>query len=100
MDSRDYESFLQQVEGDREMRANVNLYRAPGAPAAVAMDEEDLDEEEVRLDELLDSLVLDDADAPADGADASAEAPPRPPPARTVSATPFAFKPPSWESGS
>jgi len=76
----DFEDFLQQVEGDKEMRGNINLYKtdkakaakeakakaAAVAAAAKADDEEmeedggdeDEDEEEVRLDELLDDLDI------------------------------------------
>ncbi len=68
-DDRDMEHFLQQIEGDREMRQNMNLYkRKEPVKKAVekdAMDEEDdeddeyvEDDEEVRLDELLDDMSL------------------------------------------
>jgi hypothetical protein len=67
----DYEEFLQEVAGDKEMRNNMNIYRArrpkkakAGVPAEenstndemdIAMDS---DEEAIRLEELLDDLEL------------------------------------------
>lgn len=82
----DMEDFMQQVEGDREMRQGMNIYRKSAAElqqrkkgaasrlATVeegedAMDEEDAkekvyDSEELRLEELLDEMVLNsDLDA-------------------------------------
>mmetsp|Transcript_18278 Transcript_18278/g.25358 ORF Transcript_18278/g.25358 Transcript_18278/m.25358 type:complete len:633 (+) Transcript_18278:85-1983(+) len=88
MDDMDEEDFLREVEADREMRNNMNLYKseilikkkkdaaADGDDAmedmedadAVAAknnnsggdDDEDDDDQQVQLDELLDGLVLDD----------------------------------------
>lgn len=66
----DKEVFMQQLEGDREMRANILLYKnqlvAKKAAKAkkeetVAMETEedrDYDDEEIRLDELLDDMTL------------------------------------------
>jgi nonsense-mediated mRNA decay protein 3 len=69
----DYENFLRDLEEDKEMRGEVNLYKDPDALAAaaarkehpVAADEEDedddaLSEAEVGLEELLDDLNLAD----------------------------------------
>jgi nonsense-mediated mRNA decay protein 3 len=76
----DYESFLQDLEEDREMRDEVNLYKDPAAIAyrqqaapsgtapaagAVADDDDDDDDElsdaeDVGLEELLDDLTLRD----------------------------------------
>lgn len=82
----DYEDFLQQVEGDKEMRANMNLYKAEkarkkaeaaattAAMESAAMDQGsdagyDEDEEEIRLEELLDEMALGDAAAGGAGFD-------------------------------
>lgn len=76
---KDYERFLQQLESDRDMRRQVNLYKsgiaAAAKPAAAAAegggeameDAEEMDEEEVRLEELLDGMTLDNAEAGPDG---------------------------------
>lgn len=77
---RDYERFLQQLESDKDMRRQVNLYKVGNATAATAAaaatpDEggmevvKEMDEEEVRLEELLDSMTLDNANAGPDEAD-------------------------------
>lgn len=69
----DLEHFMQQVQGDREMRQHINLYKKKDtkkkqevAPVATKKNEDDMDEdddeeyddEEVRLDELLDDMSL------------------------------------------
>jgi hypothetical protein len=73
----DREDFMQQIEGDKEMRLNVNLYKnlkllkGKGAAASTAMEtekgegdddeddeQEEYDDEEVRLDELLDDMAI------------------------------------------
>lgn len=61
---RDYERFLQQLESDKDMRRQVNLYKAGPAEGAKGVDE--VDEEEIQLDELLDGMTLDNADAAPD----------------------------------
>lgn len=82
---KDYERFLQQLESDKDMRRQVNLYKSGAATggangtapcAGVAMeDEEEMDEEEVRLDELLEGMTLDNPNAGPDGdEDIAAEA--------------------------
>ena len=85
---QDYEQFLQELEGDREMRAGINLYKAnrksaaaggkasrgtDGMDLAVSTSEEDavpgdLDEEQVRMDELLDELALSSISASSSAA--------------------------------
>ncbi|CAM9242665.1 unnamed protein product [Phaeothamnion confervicola] len=94
----DYERFLQQLEADKEMRQQVNLYRRPAAGAGTAFGTRgvaaasalgtgasametgedgggsEADVEEVRLEELLDDLMLDDTSAPPDDASAAASA--------------------------
>ncbi len=94
-EDRDMEEYRQQLEGDKEMRRNVNLYKTERAAAAAALkasqqqqqggkmatapktpakgggavdedEEEEDDEEALQLDELLDDLELDDPDAPPD----------------------------------
>lgn len=72
-DDMDEEDFMQEVEADKDMRLNMNLYKndtlkKTSAPSADedAMDDDDDEEEEdedddqrVKLDELLDGLALD-----------------------------------------
>ena len=70
-DDMDEEDFMQEVEADREMRQNMNLYKSDVAVKKIpdgSMDtdnndngdgEEDEDDQQVRLDELLDNLALD-----------------------------------------
>jgi nonsense-mediated mRNA decay protein 3 len=63
----DEEDFLREVEADREMRGNMNLYKSETVSRdkprddSECMQEEDDDEDDqgVKLDELLDGLVLD-----------------------------------------
>jgi len=63
----DEEMFYQQIEADREMRAQLNLYRRKreGAATMAALtegeeEEEYEDDEELRLDELLDEMSLNE----------------------------------------
>jgi nonsense-mediated mRNA decay protein 3 len=66
----DEEDFMQEVEADREMRQNINLYRSGPTkkqPSTTAGDDEHEnaeeddhdDDQQVKLDELLDGLALD-----------------------------------------
>jgi len=65
----DEEDFMQELEADREMRNNVNLYKAdhvvkklvenPDSKMSNADEDDDDDDQQVQLDELLDGLVLD-----------------------------------------
>lgn len=75
-DDMDEEDFFREVEADKEMRVNMNLYKSdvvmtPNAAEGSVNDEEmstgskddddeDEDDQQVKLDELLDGLVLDD----------------------------------------
>ena len=76
-DDMDEEDFLREVEADREMRVNMNLYKSNVVMKANAADsvndedmstgskvnnsdDEDEDDQQVKLDELLDGLVLDE----------------------------------------
>lgn len=66
-DDMDEEDFLREVEADKEMRLNMNLYKSKVAMKKIednhnksVADEEDDDDQQVKLDELLDGLVLDD----------------------------------------
>jgi hypothetical protein len=94
---KDYEEFMQEIEGDKEMRANIRMYKKDDAvsiaaaaanrkkkdendKAAVKMsgesddeDDEEQDEEEVRLDELLDELTLSSGLKGSDIEEASAK---------------------------
>lgn len=55
---RDYESFLQDLEEDKELRSTVNIYKDPSAPAPAAAAAEEQDPElAVGLDEMLDELA-------------------------------------------
>uniref|UniRef100_A0A7S2AZN0 60S ribosomal export protein NMD3 n=1 Tax=Octactis speculum TaxID=3111310 RepID=A0A7S2AZN0_9STRA len=70
---KDYEQFMQQLEGDREMRRQVNLFKATDddqdMDTAVATDDAcEMDEQEIRIGELLEDLGLDD-ETPADPED-------------------------------
>jgi nonsense-mediated mRNA decay protein 3 len=78
------EEFLQELEQDRELRAAVNLYKDPARLAADApmaaggvaadVDDADADDEEypeVPIEELLEGLVLGEADAPGSPAPAA-----------------------------
>lgn len=73
---RDYERFMQQLESDKDMRRQVNLYKlGAAAPAAGAAGDsgmdvvEEKDEEEIRLEELLDDMTLDNTNAGPDDDD-------------------------------
>jgi len=64
-DNMDEEDFMQEVEADREMRQNMNLYKRDTAkpqsagPSNDDDDEDDDDDQKIRLEELLDALALD-----------------------------------------
>lgn len=69
LDNVDEEDFLREVEADRDMRNNMNLFKSENAkktedPLPSSSDgngdDEDDDDQQVQLDELLDSLVLKD----------------------------------------
>ncbi len=68
----DEEDFLREVEADREMRKNMNLYKYPDQkkPVSESDDEDDEDDDQkVTIDELLDGLALDEG--PDEGPDPS-----------------------------
>lgn len=63
----DYEEFLQEIEGDKEMLTNINMYKQSKSKALKSkskdvdtnnVDDMELDDEGVRLDELLEDLTL------------------------------------------
>lgn len=66
---KEYEGFLQELEGDKDMRAAINLYKKQDVKAAAAaggeggMEEEsdgdDDNEDDVKLDELLSDLTIE-----------------------------------------
>lgn len=66
----DEEDFMQEVEADKEMRINMNLYKNAGAMTGVqdddAMTDADEDDQKIRLDELLDGLQLEAGPDPED----------------------------------
>lgn len=68
-DDMDEEDFLREVEADKEMRNNMNVYKSEIAKkkdedeemVESGLDAEDADDDQqVKIDELLDGLVLDD----------------------------------------
>ena len=70
-DDMDEEDFLREVEADKEMRMNMNLYKSELVAKTKEMpknemdesnggDEEDEDDQKVTLNELLDGLILDE----------------------------------------
>jgi nonsense-mediated mRNA decay protein 3 len=81
-DDMDEEDFMREVEADKDMRSQMNLYKsallqkkANEADDLNAMvdngnndDDDDDDDQEIRLDELLDGLVMDDGPDPEDAA--------------------------------
>ena len=80
---QDYEAFLQEVEGDKEWRGQINLYKRPNRVRSVGenndvQEESDAasmlseDDEAVQLDELLDDLELTGGDEVREGADEGA----------------------------
>jgi nonsense-mediated mRNA decay protein 3 len=79
-DEMDEEDFLREIEADKEMRANINLYKSEAVIKKTTNDgidreeiddddDEDDDDQQVKLDELLDGLVLDDDVAGMDDGD-------------------------------
>lgn len=65
-DDMDEEDFMREVEADKDMRSQMNIYKsdvaAKVASASIeeeAVDEDDEDDQEIKLDELLDGLALD-----------------------------------------
>lgn len=66
-DDMDEEDFMQEVEADREMRQNMNLYKSDPVKKITNEegdnqnddDDEEDDDQQVRLEELLDGLALD-----------------------------------------
>lgn len=81
-DDMDEEEFMEQVEADKEMRQNMNLYKTTAVAAernttgqqteSMEMgcdNEDDEDDQAVKLEELLDALALDQG--PDDDADAA-----------------------------
>eukprot|EP00611_Tribonema_gayanum_P012236 TRINITY_DN2286_c0_g1_i3.p1 TRINITY_DN2286_c0_g1~~TRINITY_DN2286_c0_g1_i3.p1 ORF type:complete len:539 (-),score=244.82 TRINITY_DN2286_c0_g1_i3:140-1756(-) len=70
----DYERFMQQLEADKEMRRQVNLFKdlaiGAAAKAGGSDDDNEVDEEQIRVEELLDDMRLDDPDAAPDDGDA------------------------------
>ena len=76
-DDMDEEDFLREVEADKEMRSQMNLYKSEAAKNKSSgkdadtdmksdIDEEDEDDQEVNLAELLDGLVVDAGPDPED----------------------------------
>jgi nonsense-mediated mRNA decay protein 3 len=66
-DTEDYEYFLRELEEDKELRVNVNLYKDANTGMATATEDEMTDAEledapQVPLEELLDSLTIQDTE--------------------------------------
>jgi len=63
----EYEGFLQELESDKDMRANINLYKKPskaavatgGASMEEGSDDGSDDDDDVKLDELLNELTFE-----------------------------------------
>jgi len=81
-DDMDEEDFMREVEADRDMRSQMNLYKSQQLKKKAeanemdtnddgADDEEDEDDQEVKLEELLDGLVVDDGPDEEDAAAAA-----------------------------
>lgn len=68
-DDMDEEDFMQEIEADKEMRMNMNLYRSEKLVQEAddrQEDGDDEDDQQIQLDELLDALVLDQGPDPQD----------------------------------
>lgn len=86
-DDMDEEDFMREVEADRDMRSQINLYKSEQllrkkVANLTTMDEDgaesvhpdDEDDQEIKLEELLDGLVVDDGPDPDDATDMVASA--------------------------
>ena len=84
MDDIDEEDFMREVEADKDMRSQMNVYKSEQCKKKVAMDEDtemnnndddddDEDDQEVNLEELLDGLVVDAGPDPEDTGDSNEE---------------------------
>lgn len=64
----DEEDFLREVEADKDMRVNINLYKATNASIHndEVMNDADEDDQKITLDELLDGLKLEAGPDPED----------------------------------
>jgi nonsense-mediated mRNA decay protein 3 len=65
-DDMDEEDFMQEVEADKDMRLNMNLFKNEAFQVKkkddqmdTGVDEDDDDDQQIKLDELLDTLALD-----------------------------------------
>lgn len=73
-DDMDEEDFMREVEADKEMRLQMNLYKSEqlkdkkpeNEDTDMANDDESDDDQEVKLEELLDGLVMDSGPDPED----------------------------------
>jgi nonsense-mediated mRNA decay protein 3 len=68
-EEEDYEQFLDDIEHDRELRSNINLYKAPGSANVpsrndkmVDDDEDEGNDDDIQLEELLEEMNLNDGD--------------------------------------
>ncbi|KAF4028268.1 NMD3 family [Phytophthora infestans] len=66
-EEQDYEQFMDELEEDKEMRSQINLYKDETKPAQPAEDDDAMDEDDVgapavELHELLDDLAMKDDD--------------------------------------
>ncbi len=81
-DDMDEEDFMREVEADRDMRSQINLYKseqllkkklANGTSmehdGAESVNQDEDDDQEIKLEELLDGLVVDDGPDPEDATD-------------------------------
>jgi len=58
----DEEDFMRQVEADKDMRTNIQLYKSEqgGKVAQDELDDDNEDDQQIKLDELLDGLALNE----------------------------------------
>jgi nonsense-mediated mRNA decay protein 3 len=73
-DGMDEEDFMREVEADKGMRSQMNLYKSeykkPAEDTEMADDDDnDEDDQELQLEELLDGLAMDSGPDPDDGYD-------------------------------
>merc|ERR1712238_267071 len=68
-DDMDEEDFMREVEADREMRRQMNMYKSKilqEKENESKDDDDDVDDQEIMLEELLDGLDMDDGPDPED----------------------------------
>lgn len=64
VESNDYNEFLDELEEDLELRQNINIFRDGGKQIPVEANEIDLSMPRITLEEMLEDLVIEDAEMP------------------------------------